>query len=325
MPILDLLAIQGGTQSAWATGVTPTVKLMGVESLMVDPGVKAEVFHDQRASLAPGHLAALTEVMPSAKMDVLCTYDDIGYYLDNQLGQATPSGAGPYTRGYGAPTGAVPTRRILGLSYGDATDYYRLIGALISKATFKGENGKPLRASYELIGNSISNTALAAVSDRAVTLAMGDHCAISIDAWGGTMGATAIATSAFAFELMIDAKLKSDQFLGALVAGNYHDADGAQGWDGELKLSLELNSATRAQLAALISQTTLYQRQVRLRYSSGTSQITFDFAGTSITAPELWQNRNGVVTFDATLKGTYNTTLGNWLVAQNINSVATLA
>lgn len=325
MPLLDLLSVQAGSQSVWATGVTPTVKLMGVEKLTIDPGVAAEVYHDIRGSLAPGYLAALTGVMPTAKMDTLVTYEDIGYYLDNLAGEAAPSGSDPYTRVYAAPLGAVPTPRILGLSYGDATDYRRLIGALISKATFKGENGAPLRASYELIGNSLSTTALASLSDRTVNLAMGDHAAVFMDAWGGTIGSGALTTAAFAFELNIDAKRKGDQFFGALTAGSYHEDDGAEGWDGELKLSLELNNTTRAELTAATSQTTLYQRQTRIKYTSGTKVIQLDFAGTQTGAPEFFTDRDGVVMFELTFKGTYNPTLGNWFKASNVNGVATLA
>lgn len=325
MPLLDLLQVQAGTESTWGTPVTPTVKLMGIEDISLDPGIEAQVFHDRRGSLAPGYLAALTAVMPTGKMDILGTYEDHPYYLDNLCGQATPSGAGPYVRDYAAPIGAVPTPRKLTLPYGDATDCYKLAGMLISKLVIKGENGAPQRWNAEFLAKDISAGALAALSDRTVNLAMGDHMAIAIDAWGGTIGATAIATAAYSYELTIDAKRKGDQFLGALSAGNWHEDDGAEGWDGELKLMLELNSASRSQLTALLSTSTLYQRQVRLLSTSGTQIIRLDFAGTSIKAPEVFEDRDGVVTFSCTLKGTYNPTLGNWFKAQSTNSVATLA
>jgi hypothetical protein len=325
MSLLDLLSIQAGTQSSWATGVTPTVKLMGVEDLVIDPGITAEAYHDRRGSAAPAHLAALTAIMPTAKMDVLATYEDHSYYLDNLCGQASPSGSGPYTRNHAATGTAITAPRLLGLSYGDATDYRRFVGGLISKLTAKGENGAPLRHSTEWIGNTISTTALAALSDRTVNLAMGDHAAIYVDAWGGTIGATALTVNAFAFELTVDAKRKGDQFFGALAAGNYHEDDGAEGWEGELKLSLELNGNTRSELTAATHLSTLYQRQVRIAYTSGTNVIQYDFAGFQEGAPELFKDRNGVLMFEIVLKGLYNPTLGNWFKSQNVNSVATLA
>lgn len=325
MPLLDLLQVQAGTEGAWGTPATPTVKLMGVEDITLDPGIEAQLFHDRRGGLAPGYLAALTAITPSGKADVLGTYEDIAYYLDNVFGQAAPSGAGPYTRAYAAPIGTAPSPRILTLAYGDATDCYRLEGLLISKLTLKGENGAPMRLSAEFVSKNIGAGALAALNDRTVTVSMGDHMALFVDTWVGTIGSTALATAAFAYELTLDAKRKTDQYLGSLTAGNWHEDDGAEGWSGELKLSLELNGASRAQLTALASTSALYQRQVRLAATSGTNVIRFDFAGSSLKAPTLFEDRDGVATFETTLTGTYCPVLGNWVKAQVVNSVTTLA
>lgn len=325
MPLLDLLEFQVGTESTWGTGVTPTAKLMGVEDGTIDPGVTGEVFPDRRRSLGGGYLAALTSVMPNGKMDILGTYEDTPYYLDNLLGQATPSGSNPYTRAYSAPLGTAPSPRILTLVYGDATDCSQLAGALISKLVIKGENGGPMRMTADLIGKQESAGTLESLSDRTVNLVMGDHTALYVDTWGGTIGSTQISAAAFSYEITIDAKRAGQQFLGALTAGNWHEADGGDGWDGELKLMLELNSASRSVLTALRSSSTLFQRQVRITNTSGTNVVRFDFAGTSEKAPTLFTDRDGVVTFECTLKRTYNSGLANWFKAQVVNTVSSLA
>jgi len=322
--LLDLLQIQVGEETTWGTAVAATAKLMGVEDLTLMPGVKGKVFHDRRGSLAPGYLAELLEIMPTGKMPMIASYQDICYVFDNLLGEATPSGVGPYTRDYAGPLGTVPTPKILTMIYGDATNCYKLAGGLISKATFKGSSGSNMAIETELMGKVVTTGSLAALSDRVVNVAMGDHMAVYIDAWGGTMGATIIACTAYEYELTIDAKRKGDLFLGSLTACNYHEDDGADGWDVMLKLSLELNAVSKAQLDALISTSAIYQRQIRLKSTSGTNVIQFDVAGTSEESPDIFTSRDGVVTFETQLKGTYNTGLANYLKIQSINGVSAL-
>lgn len=322
--LVSLLQTQVGTQSDWKTSATATAKLMGIKSFSLNAGVKSEVHYDQRGSLAGGHLTTVNEEMPSAKMEILALYEQIAYYLDNLLGQATPSGAGPYTRNYAAPGGTVPNPRHLTAIHGDATNFRRLVGLLISKATFKGENGKPMTATFDLIGASSGGGALAALTDATVQVVMGNHMAICIDTWAGTIGATQIDCSAYSYELVVDTKRKPDQFLGSLTACNYHEADGGEGWEGMLTLNMELNTATAAQLTAQNDSSAVYQRQVRLKSMSGTNILQFDFAGSSEESPDTYEDRDGVVTFRTALKRTYNPTLGNWFKAQSVNSLATL-
>jgi hypothetical protein len=324
--LLDLLQIQIGKQTNFTTPLAaPTAKLMGVTNLTLPPGVTAMLHHDRRGSIAPGYLANVAEVRPEGiALEQLGLYEDSCYLLDNFFGEATPSGAGPYTRDYAAPIGAVPAPRILTMVYGDATNCYAANGLLASKLSIKGENGKPMTITAECIARDIGTDALAALSDRTVNVAMGDHMAVYIDAWGGTIGSTAIAATAYAYELTIDAKRKGDIYLGALSAASYHEDDGAEGWTGSLKLSLELNAASKAQLDALIASTAVYQRLIRLASTSGTNVLRFDFAGMSEKAPDLFSDRDGVATFDVELTGMYNPTLGNWCKVQSVNSVSAL-
>lgn len=324
--LLDLLQVQVGKQANFTTPIAaPTSKLMGVTDLKIPPGVTALLHHDRRGSMAPGYLANLSEIRPDGiTMEQFGLYEDICYALDNLLGEATPSGVGPYTRNYGAPLGTTPMSRILTLVYGDATNCYALNGMLIKKVTIKGETGQPMRCSFDIMGRDFGADSLAALSDRTVNVAMGNHMAIYIDTWAGTIGTTQITSTAYAYELMIDSKRKGDIYLGNLSASSYHEDDGAEGWDGTLKLSLEFNATSKAQFDALISQSTLYQQQVRLASTNSANAIRFDFAGFSEQAPDYGIDRDGVLTFDTMLRGLYNPTLGNWFAAQVVNNVSAL-
>lgn len=323
--LLDLMQVQVAKQSAWSTAVTPyTAKLMGVQEITVDPGLKGTVFHDRRGSLAPGYITALTEFMPTGKATILGLYEDIAYWLDGLLGEATPSGAGPYTRNYAGPIAAVPSPRMQTMAYGDATNCYKLTGMLPSKLVLKGEDGAPLMIEADIFAQLFDAGTLAGLSDRTVIVGMGDHVTVFVDAWGGTIGTTALTPSSWAFELTLDSKRQPDQYFGSLAAGSYHEADGAEGWDATLKLSLEFNTATKAQYDAMIAQAGIYQRQVRVKYTSGTSVMQFDFAGSSEETPSFGEDRGGVLFFDAMLRGTYNPTLGNYFKAQSVNGVAVL-
>lgn len=323
--LIDLLQVEAGKETTWGTAVTATAKLMGIQDIKLNPNVRAKVYHDIRGSMAPGTLSALTEVMPEGKMTSLGLYEDICYHLDSLLGLATPSGSNPYTRDYAAPIASVPSPRIQTLIYGDATNCYRLSGALLGKTTIKGSNGGAMMIASDIFGQLVDAGTLAALSDRAVNVAMGDHVAIYVDAWGGTIGTTALAATSFSYELSIDPKRKPDQYLGSLTASSYHEDDGAKGWDAKLKLSLEFNAASKAQYDALIATSGVYQKQVRIKSTSGTKVIQFDFAGTSEESPAFGEDRDGVLTFDVELTGTYNSTLGNYLKAQVINAVSALA
>ena len=241
--LIDLLQTQVGKQTVWATAVAATAKLMGIQDIKLNPNTRGKVYHDIRGSLAPGTIAALTEAMPDGKMSWLGLYDDMPYHLDALFGTATPSGSGPYTYTYAAPIATVPSPRIQTCIYGDATNCYRLTGMLPSKVVIKGSNGGPMMGSSDIFAQLFDAGSLAGLSDRAVTVAMGDHVAIYIDAWGGTIGTTAIAATAFTYEITIDTKRKPDQYLGSLSPSSYHEDDGAKGWDAKLKLELEFNAA----------------------------------------------------------------------------------
>lgn len=319
--INDLLEYQIGKELTWGTAVVPTAKLMGIEEFQLVPVNEAVVHGEQRGALAPGYETNLTVISGRANGRGLLLYEDLPYWLDSLCGEATPSGVGPYTYAYAAPSATVPSPRILTLVKGDAGDVYGLEGGLVNQLVISGRTGEALKWSGDLIGENVLTDVLMALSDRTVNVAMADHVALYIDAWGGTMGATAITTAFFDFALTLNANRAVYHGLGALTPKGYREAK----WAGQLSLKLELDATSKAFLDAIIGGSAVFQKQVRIKASSGASlDAEFDFAGTSIDAPEVFTDEDGVTSLEVVLDGTYNSALGNWFKAEVINGVATL-
>lgn len=146
--------------------------------------------------------------------------------------------------------------------------------------------------------------------------------ALAIDAWAGTMGNTAIATSAFSWELTINANRQYRSYLGGCTPAAWND----QKWGGQLKLSLELNTTTDDYLTAMLAATnTILERQIEISYTNGTDDLLeVQFAGHTMSAPQLFQDRNGVLSYDLVFDGVYNSAFGNWLKINTTSGINTL-
>lgn len=326
MSLLDLLQVQAGLESTWGTAVTATAKLMGVEEISFEPEVMASINKDIRQSLAPGYIATLGGVAAKGSLKGKCLYQDLPYWLDSLCGRVTPTGANPYTYTYAAPLTAVPTNpRAMTLLYGDSSGTYALLGALCNGLKITGENNAEWKIEADLFGKSIDTTrSLAVLSDRAVAVTMGNDTSLWIDAWGGTMGTTAITTTAFAFELALNPARKGRYYLGSTTAGNFQEGRWAAE-DNVLTLKMEFNTTSKAYLDAALSTTALAQYQVRIRGTTGASAITtLNFAGTCMEPPKIFDDRDGYRTVELQLQGTYNTGLANWFTASVVNAVSAL-
>lgn len=324
MTINDLLQVQAGKETTWATTVTPTVKLMGLEEFTITPIVDTEVLKDIRGSQAPGYNAVLNMVEAEADFSGQLMYEDINYWLEGLMGVATPSGAGPYVRTGNAPVSnaGVTSPRLQTIIKGDGTDAYKLAGGIVSELTISGEANKALMVKGKMLGQVVtSGAALAGLSDRATNVAMGDHLSLYIDAIGGTIGSTAIAATGFAFELAIKTNRKLRHYIGALTPGNWNDVR----WEGSLKITAEFNTTSKAYLNSLLTNAVL-QHQVRIKAANGANLIQqLDFAGALKESPKIYDDRDGLATIDLNYDGVYNSTLGNWLKYSNTNGVSALA
>ena len=168
--------------------------------------------------------------------------------------------------------------------------------------------------------------ALAALSDRTgVTRMSGCMASVGIATWDSS-SFTTLANSAFSWELSINSNREYRGYLGNCTPTAYSD----QKWNGQLRLSFELNDTTDDHLIAMLSTASaILERQVKIEYKTGAStterSMAITFAGHSMQAPELFQDRNGVVTYDLVLDGVYNPTLANWLKIETKSATQTLA
>jgi len=316
----DLNQIQLGKQTVFGTDVTATAKLPLVESVEFEAEEEVEQIKEVgKGSLAGAFTAVLNSHKAKASFGGVVSYEDNQYWLDSILALTTPTGAGPYVYAGQAPGSAVPTRRISTYVWGQTGMIYKLTGGIVNELTYTLESNKPWHWKANIFGKSISPGSLAALSDRSVTWVHANVSSLFIDAWGGTMGATAIATTFFSAELSIKSNADNVMGIGSLTPLTYYDA----AYEASLKLHLEVDAITAGYVSTLLAS--LLQHQVRLKATTGANQILqLDFAGTHTKVPKDFSDKDGVVTFEFEMDRTYNPTLGNFFKWSNTNGVSVL-
>jgi hypothetical protein len=320
-------------QSAWQTvfgtpKTSATVKLQNVSSFRLRPEFQTRALDQLRGTLAPTHQTTLDNYSGSATFEVSDeTFEDVNYWLDALFGAATPTSTLPYVRAYNAPTTAAVTPHFMTLQYGQTNEVWQLQDASVASLTLSGANNTGVQVGGSIIGGKVIQGTLASLSDRtAVTRMSGCMAKVSIGAWDAT-SLTELADSAFSWELSINSNREYRGYLGKCTPTAYSD----QKWNGQLRLSFELNDTTDDHLIAMLSTTAsaILERQVKIEYKTGTStterSMAITFAGHSMQAPELFQDRNGVTTYDLVLDGVYNPTLANWLKIETKSATQTLA
>lgn len=316
------LRVQAGSQVTFATGVTPTVQLRGIEELMMRSKNNVKMLEDMSLGLAGASQAVVAGIGGEGSVKAWCSYEHLAYWLDNLFGQATPTGAGPYVRAYAAPSAAAPTPRLLSLVKGTSgVGAYQLVGALLSSLTLRLELENALMLNGDLVGNKIATDALEALADVSVNPIMASQVAsIYWDNWAGTMGTTALDRC---YVRMMELSIEPDRKLRPCFGSLTKDAYSESAWNGTLKLSLEFNATTKADVDAIIGGS-LTQRQVEVNFADGTRALELQFAGTVSDDLEIFGDDDGVVTAEVTLTRTYHSTFGNWFKASLSNGVASL-
>lgn len=317
--------LQRAAQTEFGTAVVKTTaKLQGVSSFSLTPDLQTRALDQLRGSLAPTYQTALDHYMSNATFEVSDeTFEDINYWLDSLFSAATPTGTGPYVRAYTAPLTSAATPTFMTLQWGQTDGVYQMQDASVTTLTLSGSNNSGVQVGGSLIGGKVVVGALEGLSDRTgLTRMTGCMGALAIDAWAGTMGNTAIATSAFSWELTINANRQYRSYLGGCTPAAWND----QKWGGQLKLSLELNTTTDDYLTAMLAATnTILERQIEISYTNGTDDLLeVQFAGHTMSAPQLFQDRNGVLSYDLVFDGVYNSAFGNWLKINTTSGINTL-
>ena len=316
--------LQRAAQTSFATAVaTATAKLQAVSSFALTPDLQTRALDQLRGTLAPTHSTALDFYMSNATFEVSDeTFEDVNYWLDSLFSAATPSGSNPYTRAYSAPLTSEATPTFMTLQWGQTNEVWQMQDASVTTLTLSGSNNSGVQVSGSLIGGKVVEGSLQSLSDRSGTLMTGSMAALAIDAWAGYVGTTAITSSAFSWELTINANRQYRAYLGGSTPAAWND----QKWNGQLRLSLELNNTTDDYLIAMLAATNdILERQVEISYTNGsTGLLQIQFAGHSMSAPQLFQDRNGVMTYDLVLDGVYNSVMSNWLKIDTTSQINAL-
>ena len=320
--------LQSAWQTAFGTPKTPaTVKLQNVSSFRLRPEFQTRALEQLRGTLAPTHQTTLDNYAGSATFEVSDeTFEDVNYWLEALFGTASPTGTGPYVRAYAAPTTAAITPHFMTLQWGQADGVFQLQDASVASLTLSGADNTGVQVGGSIVAGKVIPGTLASLLDRtAVTRMSGCMASVAIETWTGS-AFTPLASSAFSWELSINSNREYRGYLGDCTPTAYHD----QKWNGQLRLSLELNGTTDDYLIAMLgASSAILEKQVRIKYSTGSGaslrSMTITFAGHSMQAPEFFQNRNGVVTYDLVLDGVYNPTLANWLKIETASETAVLA
>jgi len=323
MSATELLQVQIGRETVWGTPVTPTWKLLGVDKngVKFTPEFAAPVYHDQRGSLAPGYISVVEKVGGTVSITGMVLYEDIGLLLDAAFGRATATGAGPYTRAYTGPTTAVTTPSIFTILWGQGTETWKAEGCVLTSLQIEGQTNAPVKYTAEFSCQQVTAGTLAALSDRTVVPVMGNHASVFVDAFGGTIGTTALTSTALGFNLNISPSRVIKYYMGSVIPGAYEDAT----WALDFQITLEMNSTVKGYFDTVFAATpATYTRLFRVKFDDTANRsLTLDSAVALTEAPAMFNDNDGVVTVDMKFSGLVDTgTFANFLKATSINGVA---
>jgi len=320
--------LQLGWQSAFGTAnATATRKLQNVSSFKLRPELETRALDQLRGTLAPTHQTTLDRYLSSATAETSDTdFEELNYWLEMLFGTVTPSGsADPYTRTYAAPTTTAITPHAATLQFGQTDEVWQMNDATVTSLTLSGAANSGVSVGASLMGGKVIAGALQSLADLTTGTRMtGCMASVAIEAWAGNTF-TPLASSAFSWELSVNANREYHNFLGECSPTASYDNK----WSGQLKLSLELNASTDDYLIAMLAAAnTILQKRVRIIYTVGATttlrSMTIDFAGHTMQAPELFQDKNGLMTYDLVLDGVYNPTASNWLTIETKAALATV-
>ena len=320
--------LQLGWQSAFGTAnATATRKLQNVSSFKLRPELETRALDQLRGTMAPTHQTVLDRYLSSATAETSDTdFEELNYWLEMLFGTVSPVGsANPYTRSYAAPTTAAITPHAATLQFGQTDEVWQMQDATVTSLTLSGAANSGVSVGASLMGGKVVAGTLASLPDLTTGTRMtGCMASVAIEAWAGNTF-TPLASSAFSWELSVNANREYHNFLGECTPTASYDNK----WSGQLKLSLELNASTDDYLIAMLAAAnTILEKRVRIIYTTGATttlrSMTIDFAGHSMQAPELFQDKNGLMTYDLVLDGVYNPTASNWLTIETKAALATV-
>ena len=293
----SLEKVQVGLETAWGDLAVPTVQLVGIEDCKITPRVESTQIKDKRGTTMPAYAAAATvnRIWAEAQVSGVVNYSHLRHWLDAMFGiDATD------VYNYIAELDPTTAIRSFNLLQGQPDVSYSMGGAVLDKLNLVGSNNGPMMFNAHLLGKGSVTDILEALTDDTVVWAMGHHLALWIDPIGGTVGSTAVATTAFNFNANIEVDRKLVWHLGDLNPSGFRHGK----WGGSLSLSLEMTSDMQAILDEIIHEEIEphgYLVRIRATDALTTSIFTLDFSGHALVPPTLFTDDDGVTTVELEL------------------------
>lgn len=314
----DLNVLLRAKQSAFGTAnSTATAILQNVSSFSMTPEFEARTLAGLVGSLAPAHESALDMAKSSATFEVGDeTFEDINYWLDSLFSAATAAeSAAPFSRAYAAPLTAAVSPAFMSLKWGQSGSIYLMPDVSVTSLKITGQTNGGVQVGGSLMGGPITASTLDTLSIRTGQTRMtGCQASVAIDAWAGVMGATPIEDCAFSYELTVNSNRDYRGYLGKCDAAAWHDKK----WSAQLRISMEVTADSSPFMNEMLATPNkLLQKQIEIKHATGSGSderlMQIQFAGHTVQAPQLFQERDGVVSVDLVFDGVYNPTFTNWL------------
>jgi len=319
-----LIKVQLGKEVTAFTPVAATALLAELDDMpKVTLDGLSEVLMDQAGALNPGTVAVFDGAQTQIGWSGKATYQDLPFFMDSLFGVATPSGANPYVYAYAGPLATPPTLRRNTIEFGDAISggpNYKIPGCLLNKFSLSTKPREAVNYSVEFLGGQLSTVTMAALSNRTQTPLHNSQASIYIDAWGGTLGATAVTATAQEFTLDYDAKRAMAWLSGDLFPTD-HDEDIIA---CTLKGVFKFNATSKAYVDELIGNA-IAQRQLRLKFTTGATAIAqFDLPALLTPKIDMWGERNTTIMVSIEAQAMYHATVANYAKVSITNAVSAL-
>lgn len=310
---------QLGVETTWGTAVAAAALVGGVTDIKLRY-MDELVLVEDLGRMGPGAQVLEQRQWVEGTIEFIPSYEDLMYFFAGMFGAPSTTGSGdPYTHPYVAPLTAVPTAKFFTGELGAASNAYKAAGVTFRRLKLSGESPGIWKGSADFFAKSAATVTLAALSDRAYEGIRMADTVLSVDAVGGTMGATAVPATLIGFDLDIDTGRHLKFFAGSAGPGDYGEGK----WATNLKTTMEFNAAAKGYVDALIAPAKV-QKQLSLVATSGSHIARLQHAGYIDGGVELWPNRDQNLTVEMNWKGHYNSTFGNYLKVALLNAVATL-
>ncbi len=143
-----LVRLQSFKEVTWGTPGPATARWMGVQPYpQFKPYQKSTNFDEDRGSLQNAFLSAVLVEGGEFTINMHATYEEILFMLQSGLQATTPTGGGPYTWPYAAPTNAAWATQPYTFEHGYDHSAIVASGCIINKWSIKGSAKKQWEAS----------------------------------------------------------------------------------------------------------------------------------------------------------------------------------